>query len=91
MTVRARIAALDVEQIVVHGVTGAGRNGAHPVGAPAELIVLCTKNGVEQAAPVIHRRDRALETENVVAGLPVVADLTAPEHAGAVLAETLSR
>ena len=40
---------------------------------------------------VIGARDRALETEYEIAGLPVVADLAATEDARSTLAEALAR
>src|SRR5665213_155384 len=73
------ITALGIEQAVADGIADAAGNGRHPVAAPAEHIVLRAERGVEQGAPVIHCRRRALETEHEIAGLPVVTDLAAAE------------
>ena len=62
------------------------------IAAPTELIIQCNAEGlVEHAAAVVHRGSRALETEQVVASLPVVAHLTTAKYARSPLAEALTR
>src|SRR5207248_4211196 len=64
VAVYAGIAALEVEQIVVERDAGASRDGRHQIGPPTELIIPSkAKYGVEQAAVVVHPRDRAFKAE----------------------------
>src|SRR6266849_5528040 len=92
MIVHARISALGIEQIVRHGVADPTGDGRHPIATPTELIIQCNAEGsVKHAAAVVHRGSRALETEQVVAGLPVVAHLTTAKYARSSLAEALAR
>src|SRR5258708_38924524 len=92
MIVHAGISAFGIEQIVRHGVADPTRDGRHPVAAPTELIIQSNAEGsVEYGAAIIHRRSSALYTEQVVAGLPVVAHLTTAKYARSPLAETLAR
>ena len=86
----AGVAALRVEQIVIHGDTSPARDRRHPVGAPAELIVAGTKHGVAHGTLVIETRDRALEAEHKIVGLPIVTYLAAAEDARIALTETLA-
>src|SRR4051794_15525410 len=89
--VHAGIAALDVEQVVLHGEARATNDGGKHIGAPGEHVVTRAERGVQERALVVEARDRAFHTEHVVVGLPIVADLGAAQDAGVALTVALPR
>src|SRR3954452_7552427 len=89
--VHAGIAALDVEQVVLHGEARATNDGGKHIGAPGEHVVTRAERGVQERALVVEARDRAFHTEPVVVALPLVADLGAAQDAGVALTVALPR